>query len=383
LARWASAFLLHFEPGGAGNGQVRAIPGAGDAGGLAVHWLSANAVLGLCALYLGALLYFIARLLWGVWATERLCRQAVAFAPDAETTARLSRFQRLLGLAATDVHFAASPAIPGPATIGLRRPTLLMPPAFLRRLSPDEVNAVLAHELAHIARRDFAKNLFYGIVSLPIAYHPLLALSRARLAETRELVCDAMAAEAAGGRDVYARSLLRLAGALTDHPAPRVLHAIGILDANIFERRVMYLTRKSLSISASRRIALTAVCALLALATCASALALRIDVKATQPASTTPGKIHVKADALTLVNKVTPVYPVAAKKDRVSGTVLLSATIAKDGTVGNLKVVKSVRADIDSSALEAVHQWTYKPFLLNGDPIAVDTTITVTYSFAK
>jgi outer membrane biosynthesis protein TonB len=45
--------------------------------------------------------------------------------------------------------------------------------------------------------------------------------------------------------------------------------------------------------------------------------------------------------------------------------------------------VKSVRADIDSSALEAVHQWTYKPFLLNGDPIAVDTTITVTYSFAK
>jgi len=71
---------------------------------------------------------------------------------------------------------------------------------------------------------------------------PLLWLTRARLAETREMVCDDLAAEAVGGREGYARSLLRLARMLSDRKAPRILHAIGILDANIFERRVMYLT---------------------------------------------------------------------------------------------------------------------------------------------
>jgi TonB family protein len=75
-----------------------------------------------------------------------------------------------------------------------------------------------------------------------------------------------------------------------------------------------------------------------------------------------------------------PVYPPEAKADHVTGEVLLAATIGKDGTVEHLKLTQSVRADVDASAMDAVRQWTYKPYLLNGDPIEVETTITVIYT---
>jgi beta-lactamase regulating signal transducer with metallopeptidase domain len=71
------------------------------------------------------------------------------------------------------------------------------------------LDIIVAREFVHIAGRDFAKNLLYGILSVPIARHPLLWLTRAQLEESRELLCDTIASQAAAGE--YARSLLRLA----------------------------------------------------------------------------------------------------------------------------------------------------------------------------
>jgi outer membrane biosynthesis protein TonB len=62
--------------------------------------------------------------------------------------------------------------------------------------------------------------------------------------------------------------------------------------------------------------------------------------------------------------------------------VVLNAVIGKDGTVQNLNVV-SGPGELQQSSLDAVSQWTYKPYLLNGDPIEVETTINVIYSLAK
>jgi len=343
--------------------------------------------------YFCGLLYFAGRLGWGVWITEAMRRRAVRLELTPETARQIDRFEPALGIAtdrlgrvrsSADVYFATSGDISGPATVGVRRQTLLLPPGFLDKLSRDELDAVLAHEFAHMRRWDFAKNLLYGMVAVPIAYHPLLSLTRARLAETRELVCDAMAAEAVGGRESYARSLLRLASMLSDSAAPRILHAIGIFDANIFERRVMNLTRKSLEIGRARRLAIIGACALVALVTCASALALRMDVTepAAQGPNTNPKSINVKPEALTIVSKVSPVYPADAKKDRVQGTVELAAVIGKDGTVENLSVVSGPDA-LQKSALDAVKDWRYQPFLLNGDPIEVKTTIKVIYTLAE
>jgi TonB family protein len=266
--------------------------------------------------------------------------------------------------------------------VGIKRQALLLPPGFLELLSAAELDAVLAHEFAHMRRRDFAKNLLYGLISLPASYHPLLSLTRARVAETRELVCDAMAAEAVGGRECYARSLLRLASLLSVQTAPAMLHAIGIFDANIFERRVMHLTRRNFEIRGVRRVAIATACFLVALVTCASALALRMEVAEPSDQASTHAKVHVKAGDLKLVTNVPPVYPVEAKKAKIQGTVLLSTIIGKDGAVENLSVVSGPSA-LQAAALDAVRQWRYEPFLLNGDPVEVETTIKIVFTLSK
>jgi len=80
-----------------------------------------------------------------------------------------------------------------------------------------------------------------------------------------------------------------------------------------------------------------------------------------------------------LVNMVRPLYPPLAKQARISGSVLLHAIIAKDGSVIQLEVVQG-HPLLVQAALDAVRQWRYQPTLLNGDPVEVDTTVTVVFS---
>lgn len=81
-----------------------------------------------------------------------------------------------------------------------------------------------------------------------------------------------------------------------------------------------------------------------------------------------------------LLRKEAPVYPQDAKDAHMSGTVVLRATIGRDGGVHNLHVVSAPWPSLASSALWAVSQWSYKPYLLNGDPVEVETTINVIYT---
>jgi protein TonB len=80
-----------------------------------------------------------------------------------------------------------------------------------------------------------------------------------------------------------------------------------------------------------------------------------------------------------LLQKTMPVYPPIAKAARVSGTVVLQATISKQGTIENLHVI-SGPAMLQQSAMDAVRQWRYKPYLLNGEPVEVETTVNVIFS---
>jgi protein TonB len=80
-----------------------------------------------------------------------------------------------------------------------------------------------------------------------------------------------------------------------------------------------------------------------------------------------------------LVNKVTPPYPPMAKMARVQGAVVLQAVISKRGSIENLRVV-SGHPMLVQAALDAVKQWRYRPYLLNGEPVEVETQITVNFS---
>lgn len=80
-----------------------------------------------------------------------------------------------------------------------------------------------------------------------------------------------------------------------------------------------------------------------------------------------------------LIRRVQPTYPPLARNARIQGAVVLSAIISKEGTIENLHVL-SGHPMLVGSALEAVRQWRYRPYVLNGEPVEVETQITVNFS---
>jgi len=78
-----------------------------------------------------------------------------------------------------------------------------------------------------------------------------------------------------------------------------------------------------------------------------------------------------------------PRYPEVAKSQHITGTVLLQGTIGKDGKIGDLRVILSPSPLLSDSALQAVSQWEYKPYQLNGVPVEVVTTVDVTYLLGR
>jgi protein TonB len=80
-----------------------------------------------------------------------------------------------------------------------------------------------------------------------------------------------------------------------------------------------------------------------------------------------------------LIHKVVPPYPALAKTARIQGQVVLHAIISKQGNVENLNVM-SGHPMLVQSALDAVKQWKYRPYILNGEPVEVETTITVNFN---
>jgi periplasmic protein TonB len=82
-----------------------------------------------------------------------------------------------------------------------------------------------------------------------------------------------------------------------------------------------------------------------------------------------------------LIQKIEPPYPPIARAARIQGQVVLAAIISKTGEIQNLVLV-SGHPMLVPAAIEAVRQWRYRPFLLNGEPVEVETTITVTFQLS-
>lgn len=381
---WLQAYLPWGSGASGGEAHVSVVTGAGTV--LSAPHLPAALLAAVAIAYCAVSAYFVARFVWRWAKLHTLRRDAKRVVLTGEAALCWAQCAEKFGI--DGVSIATSPRIFGPVTMGFSRRLVLLPANMLPGLGQAEMQTLIAHEFAHIRRNDFLKNAIYELLALPLSYHPLFWLTRQRILESREMICDQMAAEI-GGRSQYARSLLRLASLLVEGLPVRTPHAIGIFDANLFERRLMKLTEKQASIRGVRRLAIVAACAAFGIATCGSALALSMTVNA--PATTedsgatkTPEVLNVRAGEMAgnLLNKVQPKYPEDAKKAHVQGTVVLHALIGKDGTIKDLRVVSGPEM-LRQSSLDAVKQWTYKPYLLNGNPVEVKTTINVTYSLDK
>jgi GWxTD domain-containing protein len=121
----------------------------------------------------------------------------------------LSQLMERLGMTGA-IELMRSSAVAAPQVFGWLRPVIVVPAAALARLTPPELEAVLAHELAHIARRDFLVNLVQSCVESLLFYHPAVWWVSAQIKLERERCCDDMAVRMCGDRVEYSRALLKL-----------------------------------------------------------------------------------------------------------------------------------------------------------------------------
>jgi hypothetical protein len=122
----------------------------------------------------------------------------------------VARVGRHLGVR-RPVRVVISSLSDGPATLGWLRPVILLPPATAMGLTPQQLEAVLAHELAHIRRHDYVANILQMVVETLFFYHPAIWWASKRIRVERELCCDDLAVKSCGDALCYAHALTTLA----------------------------------------------------------------------------------------------------------------------------------------------------------------------------
>ena len=372
----------------------------------AIPWL-------LVAWMLGSAL-FLFRLSVGIGVTRKLRRLAVSpVAVELQTTLDSLR-QRLE--VARPVKLMHSALVQAPTVIGWLRPVVLIPASCFLGLPSAQIEAILCHELAHIRRHDYLVSVVQAVVEALLFYHPAVWWISGQVRHERECCCDDIAVTVGGDALVYAKALAAL--------AQRSLYPQVTLGANggILAMRIRRLLIAERTSSASQ-VAAAAVLALLVVSAVAVGTTARAEAGASveappakiseviapliaaetpseksarivaapraadpvQPAppeaqrdQSTRVKVAGGVLAGAIVSKTQPKYPAVARAAHIDGAVALHAVISKTGDVVNLQVIDGPEM-LRASALDAVRQWKYKPYLLNGEPVEVETTITVNY----
>ncbi|MDW5264176.1 MULTISPECIES: TonB family protein [Acidobacteriaceae] len=385
--RWLLAFV-HLPHVAGGHTSIAFVAAQGAAlNQRGIYILPAVLVGALLSLYFGALIYFAMRLAWSLRSTARLLRLARPLLLTEEQEEIWLDCKRAFGL--DQARILCSSRIAGPVTLGLREPMLLVPDAFVADCAPQDLLAALAHECAHMKRRDFQKNLFYEVASLLLAFHPVIWVLKIHIAQTREMICDGMATDKLIDSRKYTDSLLRLATMVAVGSRAYPSHAIGIFDANILEKRIMMMNLKKPRVSSALKYGLVipATVFLLSVAVGGAAMAVVIEPQAsTQVAEQSQpyGQVyHLGKDVIApvLVWSVEPEYPEAEKKskDKFGGTCLIELVVDSSGMVHDVHVKRSLRPDFDANAVKTVEQYRFKPATRAGEPVAVALNIEVNF----
>jgi beta-lactamase regulating signal transducer with metallopeptidase domain len=164
------------------------------------------------------------------WRRARALSRARRQEAPADWRAACASAQQYFGLGRIDIGI--SDAVTVPLTVGFWKPVILLPAEFDTTL----IEGTLMHEMAHIARRDYAWNFAFQVLSAPLTILPGVVFMKRQLERAREMACDEMAAETASDHRVYARQLVGAAELLAGRW--RTEAGLGVFDGNILEERV-------------------------------------------------------------------------------------------------------------------------------------------------
>ena len=258
--------------------------------------------------YVLLVLFRLAQLFRAFIRTARIRRSGTVAIQSPVVHQVWTRCAEAFGL--SDVHLLTSPRILTPAASGFLSKVIILPETLLLSTNEEELTTAIGHEMAHLARHDFALNVLYRLLYLPISFNPASWLILRSIEETREMACDEFVTNKVLEPGVYARSLVGLAAAAIN-AVPKPSYLLGVFDGSILERRVdRLLHRPAVNIKRARMRLAASLTGLVLCSIVASGIAVNAHaqnsadvaakVKAVEPLMQ---QLHEKGDDPQLINQ--------------------------------------------------------------------------------
>jgi TonB family protein len=335
--RPAAAHAPAAVPAGSGGAQAAALPQR-----LPTDWM-AWAQQWAAPVWACGVLLFSVRLAWGWNAVAAMRRRSEE--SGEEIAAKVAALAARMGVG-RPVRVLIAAVTDSPSVTGWLRPVILLPAAALAGLTPEQLEAVLAHELAHIRRHDYLVNVLQMAVETLLFYHPAVWWISNRIRDEREMCCDDLAVRAAGGALCYARALTALEKMRASRPAM----ALGAVDGPLLYRirRVMNAAGGECGPSKWSGAA--------ALAVGLICLGASVNWAQDRPRQ----EVSIDTGGAVLLHRAPIEYSETLKEKGVEGTVLLEATMDAAGNVVDARVVSGPEA-LRKAALTSVLNWHFAP----------------------
>jgi bla regulator protein blaR1 len=276
-----------------------------------------------------------------------------------------------------------------PGVFGIRRPLLLWPAGISEHLQDEHVEAILAHEVQHVRRRDNLAAAMHMVVEAIFWFHPLVWWLGTRLVEERERACDEAVLRLGNRPEVYAESILKTCEFCVASPLACVS---GVTGADLKQRIVRIMTQRSADkLGFLKKLALVAIStgavavpivAGLIKAPVATAQSAQAMMRSASSHAADPRQIyHVGGDvtAPKLVYAPAPEFTDMARRAKYQGVCVISTVVDAQGNPTQVQVVRQLGMGLDKKAVEAVKRYKFEPAMRLEKPVAVKVNIEVNF----
>ncbi|MES3024175.1 MAG: M56 family metallopeptidase [Pseudomonadota bacterium] len=348
------ALGLYARLGGAGPGLIEAqfadtLLIASGAGTVSVQSYLQNKLVWIVGFWACCALALSARMALGLLWISHASRQQRS---DPQWQARLSRMAEQFGVS-RQVRLRVVDNLDSPVTAGWWRPVVLVPASLFTSMPPDLLEALLAHEMAHIKRLDYLVNLGQNVVEILLFFHPAVWWISGQIRLEREHIADAIAARELGEPRRLALALSELERfQFSTHHLAQAANGGNLMS------RIKRLTRPDTQASNWKAAIPVLVLGFAAFVTACTSVAPPSAEHATA------GIVHPKA---MFASCAKPVYPPEAFKAGIGGTVALDFLISTEGKVVNAKIFESSgHSNLDNAARDGISKCSFKPGTRNG-----------------
>jgi bla regulator protein BlaR1 len=360
-----------------------------DAQGL-MRWLPAM----IAILWLGGFVTVTGRW-WLRWRSIATAIRGAAPVSQGRVVEILRRVEKSAGIR-WPISLRTSQTSLEPGIFGIVRPLLLWPGGISQHLQDAHVEAILAHEVQHVRRRDNLAAAMHMVVEAIFWFHPLAWWLGTRLVEERERACDEAVLRLGNPPEIYAESILKTCEFCVASPLACVS---GVTGADLKQRIVRIMTQRSVDkLGFLKKLLLVAmgtgavaapIVGGLIKAPAATAQSTRANrdttpmmVGSASNHVADPQQIyHVGGDvtAPKLVYAPDPEFTERARRAKYQGVCVISTVIDAQGNPTLVQVVRRLGMGLDMKAVEAVKQYKFEPGTRLGKPVAVGVHIEVNF----